>query len=376
MSYAVPMMSLTPLQVRILDTLRRHPSMSRADLARRLKASKPTITSAVTELIERYLVFERGLGESTGGRPPMRLELNARAGFAIGVDLGGTRLRAAIADLGGRILSSATELTRHGSSAGLARQLWEVTTTLVKEVGAHPGGLARFVLATPGVWDGSAREWSLAPNLPELIGGEVHGLLGSQLGVPIDIENDVNAAALGEFRASSTRDRGFLTFIAIGTGLGMATIAGGHLVRGASGRAGEVGYFPYGSATLEERLSGPGLARAYRSAGGAGGAEEAVADASQGLEPGASVVQETLGILARVIIGATLAFDPERVVLGGGLGLALEPFVPDLQNMLGRSIPFAPEVKVASLGDEAALSGAVGMAVDEVWSDIRQRKAI
>ncbi|HEX7021491.1 MAG TPA: winged helix-turn-helix transcriptional regulator, partial [Trueperaceae bacterium] len=99
------------LSQRILDLIRREGSTSRAELARRLKVSKPTISGAVGVLLDLELFHEGRYATSSGGRPPRLLDFNPRAGFVIGMDIGATTARAVLADLQGEVVARARQDT-------------------------------------------------------------------------------------------------------------------------------------------------------------------------------------------------------------------------------------------------------------------------
>ena len=361
----------------VLEALRSAPRQGRAALARGLGVSKPTISQAVAGLLAQNLVFEVGPGESRGGRPPVLLELNTRAGYVIGAHVGGTNLRIGIADLTGRVLVRTTARTQHGDPVRLATQIVDSCGALLGEIKVHPGGLLRLVVAAPGVWNPSDGRWELTPTLPELADRRVYAALQRRFNVPIQIENDVRAAGIAEWKQRGPGGADILAFLTIGTGFGAAIIAGGQIFRGAAGRAGEIGEFPLGNSTIERHLSGPGLAAAHRDAGGSGTAEDAIREAIQGCEPGASVLARYTWLLARVVVGVALTVDPSRVILGGGLGVALEPLLPELGREMARIAPYPPPVSVSSLHGDTTLLGAIGIGIEEAWTAFgRERRLI
>ena len=101
---------------RLLDAIRRHGPISRADLAKRTALSPPTVSGLVEELVTAVgLLREVGIGASSGGRPPVLLEFNAEYGYLVGVDLGSRMLRVALTDLQGTVIARREERTNSES---------------------------------------------------------------------------------------------------------------------------------------------------------------------------------------------------------------------------------------------------------------------
>ena len=363
---------VTELEYSALETLREHAPLSRSDLARRLGISKPTASDTIEGLLKRDLVFELGYGRSAGGRRPIMLDLNNRASFVVGIDLGGSNVRVCLADFRGQVVAMTREHTRASSAGALAGQIDELVDRLAAANRIARSKLEHACLASPGVWDENAGVVRYSPNLPVLEDRAFATDLAERLRMPVQFENDVNAAVIGECHSGAYPSSTTMVFLAIGTGLGAGVLVGGRVLAGPHHRAGEVGYFRVGHGTLEEILTGSGLSRAHAEAGGNGTSESAITEALTGREPGASVVHAFLQTLAKTISGIALLLDPDYVVLGGGLGIALEPFVHDLHTLIAAQHPFPVDLRVTSLGDDAALIGASVQARDARWERLRR----
>ena len=183
-------------------------------------------------------------GERQAAEPGLGLG-KGRGGHVIGIDLGGTKLLAGLADADGTLLLSREEPTRHGVDAPVLGQIAEMARALAGEAGLAAEEIAQLVIGVPSAVSPQTGLASLSPNLALPADRPLAALVGERLPFPVAVENDVNLAAYGE--ASGLADVvGSLVFISFGTGVGMGMVINGQLVRGAFGRAGEIAYLPVG----------------------------------------------------------------------------------------------------------------------------------
>jgi glucokinase len=223
-----------------------------------------------------------------------------------------------------------------------------------------------------------------APNLPGWLDLPLGQILHSHWSCPVFVENDANLAVLGEWRFGAGRGAHHVVMLTLGTGIGGGIIVDDRLVRGSLGLAGEVGHIvvqldgPRCSCGqpghLEAIASGPAIARQVRERGGLSEAgpgpeatTEAIAAAARGGDP---VALSVLGEAARAL-GAALAslvhiFNPERIILGGGVARAGDFFLESVETVLRSSVmdpAFAEGLRVlpSALGDEAALLGGLAL---------------
>lgn len=354
----------------LVDLLRESGPMTRAEIARRCSVSKPTASSLVDRLLRSGLVVERGTASEGSGRPGRLVAYHSGAGRVVGIDVGGTSTRAALADLDGRWLRVERVPTVIGEPKGLARQIADLVRSLVPDP-AERARVLEIAIATPGVVDLDRRRIAIAPNLPAV---ECEGFLDqleAAVGQAPILINDVKVATAGEFRSGAGRDARDLAYLSIGTGLGLGLVADGRLHHGSGGRAGEIGLLMFpggGRERLEDGLSGVGIAKRHRAAGGSGRPEDAFSEFELGRAPGQGVVAEFLRLLAWAAAVVATVHDPERIVVGGGVGLRCAPFLPDVRRAVELDLGYAPDITPASLGDDAGLTGAIALALDPARS--------
>ena len=361
----------------VLDVIHHRGPLSRAQVARVSGLSKPTVSLALTGLLDARLVRE--VGRSRGERGPSALlyEVNPGAGCVVGIDVGRRWARAAIADIAGTVIASVEERARVGSAKTLVGQIGGFAKRLVQESGIPWDAVTHTVLGSPGVFDPARDYVAMAPNLP---GWSRHGLVDAvraQLGTNVTFENDVNLAALAEREHGHGRNVDTFVFLAIGTGVGMALVIDGRLHRGAHGAAGEIAYLPIGvgdphdpanrrRGAFEEAASAAGVVRVARELGMPASitAEQIFAAARKGDPAALRAVDVESKRLAMAIATVTPMLDPELVILGGGIGRNGDLLLEPIETELRRLVPFRPRVLVSALGQDAVLLGAVATALE------------
>ncbi|UAJ78407.1 ROK family protein [Leifsonia sp. ZF2019] len=291
--------------------------------------------------------------------------------LVVGIDLGGTKVRAGVAAMDGALLHEVVEATRRGP--GLLAQLAELIGRMERTAG---GRVVATAIGGAGVPDDDQGSFSLAPNLSGLDGVGLVGELETRLGHRVVIENDVNIAALGELSDGVGRSEPSFAFVAVGTGIGVGLVLDGRLWSGAAGGAGEVGYLPIGAdpldpanhrrGALEERLAGDALARRYAEAAGETGpvsAHEVFDRAAAGDPAAVSALDEEARWLAYALVSLEAVVDPGLFVLGGGIGGRVELLAP-LRAWLVRLGRASVRVRLSTLGPSAPVLGAIRLAID------------
>jgi glucokinase len=286
----------------------------------------------------------------------------------LAVDIGGTKLAAAIVDETGELHGLQTEATGGNAAAALERAIAIACRLLdtpanapVTAVGVSTMGITQAdrVLIAPAV-----------PGWPEL---RIPARLGEAFGeLPVSIVNDVKAATLAEMAWGELRGVSDGLYLNLGTGVAAGIVSGGVLTSGAHGAAGEFGYVvpsvaalpaAAGSAPVEERIGGRGAAALASVSLGFG---VTVADLFR-LAPshprvGAELdrLLDEIGLWAGNLAAIT---DPSVLVLGGGLMRSGKPVLVRVRSLVERIVPFPPQVVAARFGASAALAGAGAVAL-------------
>lgn len=365
----------------VFEALLHKGPISRADLSKVTGLSKQT-TSEVIEAFEQQGLV-RPIGRTSGniGRTAVLYELSPEGGHVLGVDLGGTKLTVAIADISSKVLAEVTEPTHPRGGLFVLDQIAKLANRLARDINTHPTRIRSIVVGTPGVVNPTSGAIELAPNIADLGHLDVAGTLTENLGSPVKIENDVNLALLGEIWHGCAQNIANVAFIALGTGIGLGLSVNGQLVRGERGAAGEIGYFPIGGdpmrpevlsqGCLEYEAGAVGIIRRYTEAGG-----DSVANVrsifermERGNEIAARVIDDTARLIALAAAMVIATADPKMIVLGGSIGARPE-FAKRVSDELSRISSRAIEIRPSALDNRAGVVGALAVALSRLHEDL------
>ena len=373
----------------VLELLREEGPFARAEIARRLQLSPPTITRIVANFIDGGLVLEQEAGSSTGGRPPTLLEFNASAGSVVGVYIG-QQMTGALANLGGQVLARRSKVSVPGN-VGVQR-LTALITDLMEDAEAQGLRVRGVAVGAPSIvhFPEGVVIWSPTlgwQNLP------LKDILEEELGVPVFIENEVNLIALGESWRGVGQGLANLVCISLGEGIGAGLILNGRLYRGAGSAAGEIGYMipserclgqEYDTFGCLEGIAGSlGIIKRAKERLNAGemsllgdessnGAElrsltvgQVLSAARLGDTLACTVVAETVDYLSVAIANLACLIAPERIIISGELADYSDLFIEPIKNRMRGLIPHMPDIVVSELKLDAIIFGAVAAALSE-----------
>ncbi|MBE3131066.1 MAG: ROK family protein [Acidobacteria bacterium] len=296
--------------------------------------------------------------------------------FAVGVDLGGTKVEACLVDETRKILAR----KRRPSEPGLGRD--RVVANILDLIAETAGGAAYGAvgIGTPGTYQPRDDIMYGAPHTPLYEKPGLVSLLRSRLPVPLIVENDANCLALAEFFAQCYGRFSTVMAVILGTGMGSGLVLGNRLHRGPNGNAGEIGHTSIDidgracecgrNGCGEAYLSGPSLGRRYAEISGESLAPEEIFKRFEKGDPAARrIFGESFRVMGELFANCVNALDLEAIVLGGGVSnipLWYEHVPPIMNKSLfgipGRNIPILKAV----LGDSAGVLGAAYLALREM----------
>lgn len=297
--------------------------------------------------------------------------------IVVAMDVGGTRIKCALVDRGARVLH--TERHPTGAERGpdaVVLSILEILEALVGKARADGWQPKAAGVVVPGVVDEAAgvAAWSSNVGFRDV---PLRDRVSAHLGLPVALGHDVRAGGLAEARLGGGQDGRHVLFVAIGTGIAAASVVDGRTYAGAHGAAGELGHVVVrpggprcgcgGHGCLEAVASAAALARRFTAlAGTLATAAEVVAKAIAGDPLARQAWQETIDALADGLLTAQSLFDPDTVVLGGGLAEAGEALLGPLRTALRDRLTFQREPRLvrATLGDSAGCLGAGLLALD------------
>ncbi len=307
----------------------------------------------------------------------------------IGVDLGGTNLRTALLSSEGDILDKSKEATY--ASDGWKKVVQRLIQNIQRqqEIAVQQGlSITAVGVGAPGVIQVDKGIVVKSPNFPDWNNLPLKDELENVLSLPVTIENDANAAALGEQWRGAGRGIGSMILLTLGTGVGGGIVLNRQIWHGADGMAGEVGHMtiiPDGrqcgcgnTGCLEMYASARGIVQSYREAGGVSetGNQSEITSAqvyqaaSNGNVRAVEVMQDMGRILGIGIANLINIFNPEMVVIGGGVKDAWPLFIDSTRAEIRKrafEVPAArTEIVPSKLGDDAGMVGAAAAALQKL----------
>ena len=294
----------------------------------------------------------------------------------LGLDFGGTKLAAGFADESGRLVAFARCPTdpAAGADAALA-----TIRALADELGAGPPRAVGISFGGPV--DQSRQNCLLSHHCPGWQDFPLVERVAEIWHCRAEMDNDANAAALGEYRFGAGRGRRNMLYVTVSTGIGGGVIVDGSLYRGSHGLSGEIGHTIVSldgppcscgkHGCLETYASGPAIARAYASEKGEAvetvTAESVFAAASNGDQLAQRVLDRAIQALAIGLANASNLFDPDVIVIGGGVSRAGPALFIPLREIAQALSPPAPADTVAivpaELGDHVGVIGAIALVI-------------
>ena len=366
----------------VLECVLRGAPLSRAQISEQSGLNKATVSSLVQDLIDGSLVRETGIGQSSGGRKPVMLEFVAEAGYAIGVDLGVNYVRGALTDLRGNIVSERTSSLRDLEPEAATRQLCEFIGSFVDEAAPSPYGIVGIGVGVPGIVDEQGTIL-FAPNL-KWRDVPLRRLLSDRFGLPVIIDNEANAGALGEQKYGAGRNVNNLVYVSVNIGIGTGLILHKSLYKGASGFSGELGHLSIEARGKECACGNRGCWELYASEGalleraaplGFGQLEELLSAAEGGRRDVVELFAEVGEDLGIGIANIVNVFNPDAVVIGSRMSQA-RPWLEGAvrQAVMQRALGFhlrKVQLLFAELGERSSMLGAAEMAISGFFDRIK-----
>ncbi|WP_082198330.1 ROK family protein [Bacillus sp. FJAT-26390] len=308
------------------------------------------------------------------------------AEYAIGVDIGGTKINAGVVSAKGDVLHTLSLSTLAGQAKTADRVLQAVRELLAEVKAEQPAiQLKGIGIGSAGQIDwaqGSVR--SASDLIPHYAGTELKRMVQQQFLLPTIVDNDVNVLALTEKYLGAARGVDHFLCLALGTGVGGAIVVDGRLVHGSWGGAGELGHLSVdfngrpclcgGKGCLEQYASGTNIARRMQEKLQMNGrlsenvdAREVFAWWEAGDPLAAEVMEETVAALGSAIASFIHMFNPEVIVIGGGVAEAGERLFAGIRDEISRrSMPSMMEGVRITAAYRGNLCGMIGAAL-QVW---------
>lgn len=368
----------------ILNYVRERAPISRAEISHETELQRSTVSLIVDELKDEGLIDEIE-GESTGGRPPILLQLRAAGPIAIGVDLGTKQTVIAISDLAGRVLREERFVTDPSAGKTL-KNIIECTNRLIKK----EKGIEAIGVSLPGLVDPEKGKAIFIPHF-RWRDWEIAEKLRAATGLPVRIDNDANSVALAElwFGRPEIREVRDFVMVLVEEGLGTGIVFDGQVYHGEGGAAGEFGHMTIGASAPVACAAGShecweafaseraAIARyeklSGRDADRSGVSFTKLVDrAMNGEEAAQSALLETGHYLGVGITNIIKGLSPEAVIVGGQIARAWPLIAGKVKeavekNSICRGLKGA-RIIPSTLGDSPRLMGALSLVLSSKFA--------
>ncbi|HHU62746.1 MAG TPA: ROK family transcriptional regulator [Clostridiales bacterium] len=381
----------------IIDAFRQRGMISRAELAKLLNLSAPSVSSNIDQLLRAGMLREVGEGDSIGGRRPILLKFNYRYRFIGVVDLSSDVVRVVLGDLQGNIVAFREIVLPELKIGGpILEDIIRSLHVLLKDNNVHPDKLKAIVVGLPAVINDETGRLLLAPQFQGWDGINIKDKLEKNFNARVIVKNDVNMAALGECRYGAGKRYNNMVYVGVETGIGAGIIIDGKLYEGSRNAAGEIGHFissydeggcrvdQFGP--LESRLAVPAIIKRIKDGIAKGCRSKALELAGgniQGINLGIvrkaammgdgyvlNIIHDSARMLGWVIANINVVLDVDLVIIGGRVIELGQHFIRPLRQTIDRLSPLSISVVYASLGSKAVVYGGFALGLDYVFNHI------
>ena len=384
----------------ILEVVRKNGPISRTDISKATELNIVTVSNYVNHYIKKGLVIEGELDESTGGRKPVLVELNPKAGYIVGVGLNMLSMGGILVDLEINVLKEMKRERVPENSESVIQKMVDLAEEIINSSDIDRSKIAGVGVGVPGIIDERGRtiRW------PQSLGDKdvsiclsIKDTFEKKLNIPTIVENDANSAVLGEKWLGLDREVRHMIYMFSGVGVGV--LINGEIYRGATGAAGELGVASLRESKEEAFVIAPQLGRwemdlgmvrearerlekgeksALRDLVGGDlsklGFKELVRGAKEKDPLTLKIVEEGAVLLGKKVAFLVNLLNPEIVVIGGGVEDCGAGFLEALKNTVKEWAVEEASTRVSiipsAFGENAVALGAVGIVAREIFAQI------
>lgn len=302
--------------------------------------------------------------------------------YILAVDIGGTSIECGLFDRSGKLLSTSTLHTMEVMQGDVAEQLAEELRRKLDDRGILFEEVYGLGIGVPGIVNAENGVVLKAPSL-KWDHYPLKGKLQRLLDVPVYIGNDVNTGLLGEVEVGGLQRVSHAIYMMIGTSIGVGLLLNGEVYEGHRFSAGEAGYMITdrsilsdgfqsarpGYGFLSSKAGGFGMANEYeKKTGKSVSAKELFFLVKKGNKAAINVVDQAVEHLTFSLINMTAILNPEVILLGGGVGGELSPYLEKIEENLEKYVPHIPKLRISSMQNRSVLYGAFSLCRKQVKS--------
>jgi len=380
----------------VLNVIKTYGPIARAEVARQTGLSPATVTGITAELIAEDLVFEKDMGDSSGGRRPILLAINPSGGYVIGIKLTETQAIGALTDLEATVIVKRTDNLHGRDPEVIVKQLSLLVSELLKMAGLPKKKLLGVGVGLAGIVDSEQGMLRQSPffGWRDLPLGE---MLQAQVRVPVYVDNDVNTLTLAEMWFGGGQGIDSFLIVTVGRGVGLGIVVNGQFYCGARGGAGELGHTvidPEGPTCecgkrgcLEAYVGDPGLVRMAKEAVNRGEISGPINDIgdlltpAQAGDPGARAVFACAGnVLGQGIANLLNIFNPQKIIISGegtrAGDLLFGPMRESIANHVMPGLASDTSIQIDAWGDDAWARGAASLVLRQLFVSPLHKEAV
>jgi predicted NBD/HSP70 family sugar kinase len=376
----------------ILRAIKNHGPLSRADLARLIRLTPPTVSALVSMLVESHLVIETEKDKRKRGRPSQMIEFNEHTGCVIALDITYTAITVCFATLGGTPLLIMQEPRNRFAVVGeTIDQCIDLVNRSSSKAKIPLTSISSLSISIPGIVNSLTGEVVLSKNMLGWHHVPLGELIEVALGIPVYVENDIRCAALGEYAYGVARGYGTFVYIGLCGGIGSAIMMDGVLIHGSQFLAGEIGFMnthleSTGGLDTEshylENIIGLGVIRDRVLQEIRMGRKTTLCVVSPGEEDRATLghilagarEKDSLAVeitdqiargLAYAVTNLSVMFDPELIVLGPNYGQGEEFLLEKVRKLVDQQFQFHRNIVLCELDPHKEALGALYIACEK-----------
>lgn len=390
----------------VLAVIREEDEISRAEIVKRLGLTPPTVNRILTQLISDGFVDYVGHGKSGGGRPPMIVKFNGKDNYVIGIDIGATTIRGVLSNLDAEFIMEIQDSTKlKGGEDAVLEQIFSIVERLQSRKNLDKSKVLGIGIGVPGLIDRKNGMVDFSPDFGWK-NFEFERRLKERISLPILFDNSTRLMAVGEKKYGKGIMLKDYIVINVGYGIAAGIVVNGKVVSGSRGYAGEFGHIVIdqqsdvkcdcgGKGHLEALASGRRIAELGRilvkknqapalkkMAGGDINnitAKLIASLANEGDEKALEIFNSALEYLSIGIVNLINLFDPEKVLVGGGVALNGDYFFNVLNKYVNRKMMSSKIVPIEPVSFEknATLIGACALVLEGVLNfDISVKESV
>jgi predicted NBD/HSP70 family sugar kinase len=380
----------------VLNVIKALGPIARVEVSRRTGLSPATVTGITAELIGEDLVFEKDVGDSSGGRRPILLAINPSGGYVIGIKLTETQAIGALTDLEATVIAKRTNNLHGRDPERIVKQLSILVSELLQMANLPKKKLLGVGVGLAGIVDSEQGMLRKSPYFGwrDLPLGE---MLQARVRVPVYVDNDVNTLTLAEMWFGGGQGVDSFLIVTLGRGVGLGIVVNGQFYRGVRGGAGEFGHTvidPEGPACecgkhgcLEAYIGDPGLVRTAKEAinrgeisGPVRNIEDLLALAQAG-DPGARAVFARAGnIFGQGIANLLNIFNPQKIIISGEGTCAGDLLFNPMRESIARNAMLGlasdTSIEIDIWGDDAWARGAASLVLRQLFVSPLHKESI